>query len=505
MGCSVVGLLGSEQTRWDIANSFFAHTLAAATKRGRDSWGIVRITATKTILEHKGVGCLTLNQIPILTEQDRVVICNCRGEPTTEWVITKTPNDIQPMAFARPWVVSHNGTIANDKELIHSLNLITPTKIDTAAFAALLKQVASANLESITAAVSQVVGSYAFLIGHQEHPDKLWLAVNYKPLYILWHEGGRFWLVATLQEFFPAAPPLHPHTVPVPAYSVVELRPDGSCQIKPLGLPPHNKRVLVVCSGGLDSSTTAAWYKVHGYDVTLLHFVYRCRAEQQEVKAIQRLCERIGVDALFVETEIFKRVIRHSPLVGEGDLERTRMGEASAEFAHEWVPARNTIFYAVAIGIAEAHQYHTVALGLNLEESGAYPDNEVELVKRFDEMTPWVVAVGKRVHLSAPLAHLMKHEIVRLGLHAERLLNTRYLDVTWSCYEGLAEPCNKCGPCYMRRHAFRMNNVVDPQARTANLAHDATWDGCIDYDQLWERWDEWAPSHPIDHLNIILP
>jgi len=115
------------------------------------------------------------------------------------------------------------------------------------------------------------------------------------------------------------------------------------------------------------------------------------------------------------------------------------------------------VFYSVAIAIAEAYDFDAVASGVNLEESGAYPDNEMEFVRLLSKVAPYAVRPNKKVELLMPVGNLVKHEIVRLGVEIGAPLH-----LTWSCYEGGEKHCGKCGPCYMRKWAFKINGLKDP-------------------------------------------
>jgi 7-cyano-7-deazaguanine synthase len=132
-------------------------------------------------------------------------------------------------------------------------------------------------------------------------------------------------------------------------------------------------------------------------------------------------------------------------------------GVEGAEYAHEWVPARNLVMLSVATAYAEANGFNVIALGNNLEESGAYPDNEEQFTIQFDSLLPMAVHDGYEVRVVAPVGTLMKHEIVKLGLE----LGTPFKE-TWSCYKGGLKHCGECGPCFMRRTAFERNGTTDP-------------------------------------------
>ncbi|MEM3516084.1 MAG: 7-cyano-7-deazaguanine synthase, partial [Saccharolobus sp.] len=196
-----------------------------------------------------------------------------------------------------------------------------------------------------------------------------------------------------------------------------------------------------------------------GNDVVLLHFNYRHKAEEREREAVRKIAEYLQVPLIEIDTDLFK-MIGHSTLIkGGGDIVKDRSGEEGAEFAHEWVPARNLIFLSVAIAIAESNGFDAVASGINLEEAGAYPDNEMEFIRLLNKLSPYATGPNKKVEVLMPVGNLVKHEIVKLGYEIGAPLH-----LTWSCYEGGQKHCGKCGPCYMRKMAYKINGLKDPIA-----------------------------------------
>ena len=111
---------------------------------------------------------------------------------------------------------------------------------------------------------------------------------------------------------------------------------------------------------------------------------------------------------------------------------------------------------SLATAYAEAKGYDKLILGNNLEEAGAYPDNEPEFIARFNDLLPFAIGDGKRLQVLMPVGNLMKHEIVALG---HRLGAPMHL--TWSCYRNGPVHCGTCGPCYMRRKAFEINKLPE--------------------------------------------
>jgi 7-cyano-7-deazaguanine synthase len=203
----------------------------------------------------------------------------------------------------------------------------------------------------------------------------------------------------------------------------------------------------------MDSVVATVSMMKAGYDVELLHFQYGSRAEGPEHAAIMAVAAHLAIPLHTIPMGIYDP--KDSPLLrNDSDIAG---GEAGAEFAHEWVPARNLVMLSLATAYAEANGFETIILGNNLEEAGAYPDNEPEFINRFNDLLPFAVGDGKRVRVVMPVGNLMKHEIVALG---EQL--GAPMGLTWSCYRNGPIHCGKCGPCFMRRTAYTINGLKDP-------------------------------------------
>lgn len=500
--CSISGFIALDGSNAEgrVRSRRLGEIVTAAEKRGRDSAGVVGITPEAKIrsefrvgapstlvaetdslsfLDESGSGRRATTDVPV-----NVAINNNRAEPTTEYVEAKDgTEDVQPFADAdgRYWV-SHNGTIANDEELAEAYGVEDQltTDIDTAVLPALLAAKypdEGFSLEELrTTLQDEVVGSYAVAVIDQERPDRLFLATNYKPLHLTYdtEEGAVYF--STFPDYLgeEQSPDqlfeTESRTEQLDTYRAAELTTAGTIETLPIdptrtpvdspGTDPaatdsDAERALVIASGGLDSTTVAKQMMDGGYDVTLLHFTYRHRAESSELAAVKRIADRLSVPYDVVDTDVFAEVIGGSKLTDTGpEAEETAEGEAGAEFAIEWVPARNLIMLAIATGYAEAHGFDVLALGNNLEEAGAYPDNEMEFINRYADVLPYATAAEKDVRVEMPVGHLMKHEIVGLGLG-----NDAPLDLTWSCYDDGELHCGDCGPCFMRKTAFEIHGA----------------------------------------------
>jgi len=125
-----------------------------------------------------------------------------------------------------------------------------------------------------------------------------------------------------------------------------------------------------------------------------------------------------------------------------------------------YVPARNSIFLAVALGVAEARDLDAVWIGVNAVDYSGYPDCRPAFIEAFRG----VAATGQKrgvegdpVGIRTPLIELSKADIVRLGVE-----RGAPLDRTWSCYRGDTAPCGRCDACRLRARGFAEAGVDDP-------------------------------------------
>lgn len=402
--CSIFGAVSRGTAAPEM--TFLAALRAAAGDRGRDGGRLERYVLQSGRIAYLG---------------------NWRATPTPE--VERAP--LQPYDG-----LVHNGTVANDRELG-----AREGEVDSMVLARVLDR---SSVAAFAESLCRVRGSYAVAA---RSADTVLVAANYKPLYYAELRGVIYF--SSMARHFEGLLPFGHAPVALPPYSAMDLATGVSASIPRRWLP----HALVIASAGLDSTTVAGLLKSEFASVTLLHFRYGCRAEGAEVRAIRRIGERLGMRVAFID---LPRVAFEGSTLTTS--ERPIAGAVEgAEYAHEWVPARNTAMLGLAAAYAEAHGIHVIALGNNLEEAGAYPDNEEEFTTRFNALLPWVTQNGYELELRTPVGHLMKHEIVAVGLKA----GVPY-DLTWSCYRDGERHCGECGPCFMRRTAFARNGVADP-------------------------------------------
>jgi 7-cyano-7-deazaguanine synthase len=133
---------------------------------------------------------------------------------------------------------------------------------------------------------------------------------------------------------------------------------------------------------------------------------------------------------------------------------------AAGDIPATYVPARNLIFLAVAVGIAEARDLDAVYLGVNALDYSGYPDCRPEFIASFAGTAALALKrgiEGRPVEIRTPLIDLGKADIVRLGVAL-----AAPLQLTWSCYRGGDHPCHTCDSCALRAKGFAEAGVPDP-------------------------------------------
>jgi len=457
--CSIVGLhvpLDSPDRRDIGFISAFQSFLARGRERGRDGFGYVASTRWGAVTASKILpGDVDIRTAPasvLVDERDvasaSTLIANFRAEPTTEFVSHKTLDDQQPYGAGDWWIV-HNGTIANDKELLAECRFSPPGRgVDSWAVAAILHSSGASDGDTCYRAIMRLVGGMALGLLRSrrgEAPD-LYLYRNFEPLYLWWLPRYGCYVFSSVaesaqEEFGPEVCEIY-----VPPYSFVSrLGAGGRVSIR-RDEKPNDSRAVVICSGGLDSTTAAKVATMECDDVTIMYFRYGCQAEDREVEAVGKIARSLGCRDVYMDMSWLKALGGCPLLDPEG---RISGPEAGAEYAHEWVHARNTAMIGMAAAWCDRYDVGRIYLGLNLEEAGAYQDNTTEFYRLFGRVLD--CGTRSRPRILNPCANLTKKEIVELALRIGAPI-----EHSWSCYRGGPTHCGRCGPCYMRKTAFRM-------------------------------------------------
>lgn len=218
-------------------------------------------------------------------------------------------------------------------------------------------------------------------------------------------------------------------------------------------------QAVVLLSGGLDSYTAAAIARTEGFELYALTIGYGQR-HARELASARAVAKALGV-ARHLELAVDLRPIGGSALTGDIDVPRDR--DLSADgIPSTYVPARNTIFLALALGWAEVVGAHDLVIGVNALDYSGYPDCRPEFIAAFEALANLATRAGvegARFRIRAPLLALTKAEIIRRGV----ALGLDY-GLTHSCYDPRPDgaPCGRCDSCVIRARGFAEAGVVDP-------------------------------------------
>lgn len=221
------------------------------------------------------------------------------------------------------------------------------------------------------------------------------------------------------------------------------------------------KKAVILVSGGLDSATALAIARDQGFELHAISFDYGQR-HRHELNAAAAICNANDVVTRVVfpvATEIF----RGSALTNDIPVPHNRdESDLSAGIPVTYVPARNTIFLAVALGLAESIGAYDLFVGVNAVDYSGYPDCRPEYIAAFEELASLATKVGvegQRIRIHAPLITMTKAEIIRTGLG----LGVDY-GLTHSCYDPREDgtSCGECDSCQLRLRGFAEAGAVDP-------------------------------------------
>lgn len=183
-------------------------------------------------------------------------------------------------------------------------------------------------------------------------------------------------------------------------------------------------KAVVLVSGGIDSAVALAWARER-YDVTALSCEVAGRP-RREAKACAAIARRAGAPLVRVRTPF----LRPRP--------------------SGYVPARNLVFHAIALSIAEDRGAEAVVAGHNLSDASAFEDARPAYLRR-------VESLGKGVRILLPFARYTDAEVIALGVRL-----SVPLELTWSCYRDGPRPCRRCSACLGRIESFRQSGLEDP-------------------------------------------
>ena len=216
---------------------------------------------------------------------------------------------------------------------------------------------------------------------------------------------------------------------------------------------------IVLLSGGLDSYTAAAMARAEGFRLFALTIRYGQR-HVREIEAARTVAAWLRVER-HIELDVDLAAFGGSSLTSAAPVPKDRPANLH-DIPSTYVPARNTVFLALALAWAEALGAGDIFIGVNAIDYSGYPDCRPEFIAAFERLASLATARGVggsafRIH--TPLITMTKGDIVRKGQE----LGLDY-GLTHSCYDPdpMGRPCGRCDSCRLRAGGFAQAGIADP-------------------------------------------
>ena len=223
-----------------------------------------------------------------------------------------------------------------------------------------------------------------------------------------------------------------------------------------------SSRAVVLASGGVDSTVTAAMAQQDGCELFFLTIDYGQR-HVIEVERSRMVAAAMGA-AQHTVLSLDLRALGGSALTSECEVPKDRtVAERSQDIPVTYVPGRNLIFLSLAAAYAEVVGASLIYFGANVLDYSGYPDCRPEFIEAFEQAVlkgTKAGAEGNPLRIRAPLLAMTKADIIRAGVRLQAPLH-----LTHSCYDPVGTlACGRCDSCLIRREGFAKAGVVDPTA-----------------------------------------
>jgi 7-cyano-7-deazaguanine synthase len=227
-------------------------------------------------------------------------------------------------------------------------------------------------------------------------------------------------------------------------------------------MKPTSHRAVVLASGGLDSTVTAAMAKQEGCELFFLTIAYGQR-HAVEIERARQVATALGA-AHHLVMDLDLRSIGGSALTGSAAVPKDRAGREHRQgIPVTYVPGRNLIFLSIAAAHAEVVEASLIYFGANVLDYSGYPDCRPEFIRAFEAAVKEGTKAGiegNSLLVKAPLLMLTKAEIIRQGIELDVPFH-----LTHSCYDPVGhQACGRCDSCLIRLEGFAKAGVVDPIA-----------------------------------------
>ncbi|MBI5413421.1 7-cyano-7-deazaguanine synthase QueC [Candidatus Peregrinibacteria bacterium] len=209
-------------------------------------------------------------------------------------------------------------------------------------------------------------------------------------------------------------------------------------------------KTVLVYSGGMDSTTLLYKLLAEGDTVLCLSFDYGQR-HKKELLAARKICKKLKdagekVTHEIVDIKAIKGLMGGSSLTSKVAVPKGHYEDKNMKSTV--VPNRNMVFLSLAIAAAVSRKFNRVAIAVHSGDHAIYPDCRPEFIKKMRAVS--LVANYEKIDVYAPFLNISKAKIAKVGTK----LGVPVED-TWTCYNGLKKPCEKCGACVEREEALK--------------------------------------------------
>ncbi len=214
-----------------------------------------------------------------------------------------------------------------------------------------------------------------------------------------------------------------------------------------------SKKLIVLLSGGLDSTTLLYFLHAHHQVVGSLSFDYGSKHNHRELPMAAYHCERLGLEHTVISMNFINDYFQSDLLQSGGAIPEGHY--AAQNMKQTVVPARNAIMLSIAAGFAQSQGAEAIAYGAHTGDHAIYRDCREEFLRPMAEALR--EGTESAIELLRPFVTMDKAAIVKQG----SALGVDYAQ-TWSCYKGELLHCGRCGTCVERKEAFLLAGVADP-------------------------------------------
>lgn len=217
-------------------------------------------------------------------------------------------------------------------------------------------------------------------------------------------------------------------------------------------------KVVVLCSGGMDSVTALHWAAREHAVLAAVSFDYGAKHNPREIPFAREHAAQLGVRHEVVALPFVNRLFASDLLTSGGEIPEGHY--EAANMKQTVVPFRNAVMLSIATGLAESRGAEGVMIAAHGGDHAIYPDCREDFMRAMGDTMR--LGTYAQIQLLRPFIAMTKGEIAvagaRLGVDFAR---------TWSCYKGGEIHCGKCGTCVERREAFAFAGLGDPTAYAA--------------------------------------